>query len=109
MAGTFIIPGYDILVFAKPMAHTIRDKKKLLNRVNRILGQVEALKRALEREQDCGAVLHVIAVSHGAMNSLMAEVLEEHLRVHAFAGAAPGSKAAEEAENVIDIVRAYLK
>jgi DNA-binding FrmR family transcriptional regulator len=91
------------------VAHTIRDKRKLLNRVNRILGQVDALKRALEGEKDCGAILHLIAVSHGAMNSLMAEVLEEHLRVHAFPDTAPGSKAAEEAEQVIDIVRAYLK
>jgi DNA-binding FrmR family transcriptional regulator len=91
------------------MAHTIKDKKKLLNRVNRLTGQVEALKRALEGEQDCGAILHLIAVSRGAMNSLMAEVLEEHLRAHAFAGALPGSKAAEEAEQLIDIVRAYLK
>jgi FrmR/RcnR family transcriptional regulator, repressor of frmRAB operon len=91
------------------MAHTIRDKKKLLNRVNRITGQVAALKRALEEEQECGAILHLIAASHGAMRSLMAEVLEEHVRAHAFAGAAPGSKAAAEAEEVIDIVRAYLK
>jgi DNA-binding FrmR family transcriptional regulator len=104
-----MVPGYDILDRRKRMAHTIRDKRKLLNRVNRVAGQVEALKRALEAEQDCGAILHLIAVSHGAMKSLMAEVLEEHLRVHAFTGAVPGSKSAEEAERVIDIVRAYLK
>jgi len=91
------------------VAHTIRDKKKLLNRINRIGGQVEALKRALEAEQDCGEIMRLIAASRGAMNSLMSEVLEGHLRAHAFAHAAPGSKDAGAAEDVIDVVRAYLK
>ena len=91
------------------MAHLIHDKQKLLNRVNRLSGQVDALRRALEAEQDCGAILHLIAVSRGAMNSLLGEVLEGTLRAHAFEGAAPGSPAAAEAEQLIDVIRAYLK
>jgi DNA-binding FrmR family transcriptional regulator len=91
------------------MAHTIKDKPKLLGRVNRILGQVEALKRALQGETDCGEVLRLIAASRGAMDSLMAEVLEGHVRAHAFANAPPGSEAADAAEEVIDLIRAYLK
>ena len=64
------------------MAHTVRDKKKLLNRVNRISGQVEAIKRALEEEQDCSDLLRTIAACRGAMNGLMAEVIEGHIRFH---------------------------
>ena len=91
------------------MAHTLKDKAKLLGRVKRIIGQVEALKRALEGEQECGEVLRLIAASRGAMDSLMAEVLEGHVRAHAFGGVKPGSEAAQAAEEVVDVIRTYLK
>jgi FrmR/RcnR family transcriptional regulator, repressor of frmRAB operon len=90
------------------MSHTIRDKQKLIKRVGRIGGQIEALKRALEEEQDCGRVLHLIAASRGAMNSLMSEVLEGHLRAH-FEHPASGSRRTESVEEIVDVVRAYLK
>jgi FrmR/RcnR family transcriptional regulator, repressor of frmRAB operon len=89
--------------------HTIKEKKKLIDRVGRVAGQLEALKRALETEQECGEVLRLIAASRGGMNSLMAEVLEGHLREHAFRTARRGSKDAEAAEDVIAVVRSYLK
>lgn len=91
------------------MSHTIRDKAKLLNRVRRIRGQVEALERALGQEAECGDVLRLIAAGRGAMNSLMAEVLEGHVRTHVFPAAAPGSGQADAAEELIEVVRAYLK
>jgi len=90
------------------MSHTIRDKQKLIKRVGRIGGQIEALKRALEQEQDCGRVLHLIAAARGAMNSLMAEVLEGHLRAH-FDRPASGARHAESVEEIVDVVRAYVK
>ena len=64
------------------MAHTIREKTKLLARVRRIRGQVEAIERALEAEIGCADVLQVIASVRGAMNGLMAEVMEDHIRFH---------------------------
>jgi FrmR/RcnR family transcriptional regulator, repressor of frmRAB operon len=91
------------------MSHTIEARPKLLRRVSRIVGQVEAVKRALERESECGEVLRLIAASRGALDSLMAEVLEGHVRSHAFAHARRGSEAARAAEEVIDVIRAYLK
>ena len=89
------------------MAHTTREKGALLNRVRRIRGQVEAVERALDAEAECGEVLRLIAGARGAMNSLMAEVLEGHIREHAFEGATPSAKSA--ASELIDVVRAYLK
>ena len=62
------------------MAHTIREKTKLLARVRRIRGQVEAIERALEAEVGCADVLQVIASVRGAMNGLMAEVMEDYIR-----------------------------
>jgi FrmR/RcnR family transcriptional regulator, repressor of frmRAB operon len=64
------------------MSHTIRHKQKLLHRVSRIGGQVEAIKRALEGEAGCSEVMHLIAGCRGAINGLLAEVVEDHIRTH---------------------------
>jgi DNA-binding FrmR family transcriptional regulator len=92
------------------MAHTAKDKEKLLKRVRRIRGQVEAIERALESEQECAGVLQLMAACRGALNGLMAEVMEGHVRFHVLdpeqGKDSPQGKAAEE---LIDIVRAYLK
>lgn len=92
------------------MAHTIRDKKKLLNRVRRIRGQLDALAKALEEEQDCSAILQLIAASRGAMNGLMGEVLEGHVRMHVLdPNRNPTSKQARAAQDLLDVVKTYLK
>ena len=90
------------------MSHTIKDKQKLLQRVRRVRGQVEAVERALVAEQECSEVLRLIAASRGAMDSLMAEVLEDHIRYHMAAGR-NGKKIDPAAQQLIDVVRAYLK
>ena len=64
------------------MSHTIHGKKKLLARVRRIKGQAGALESALEQESDCAAILQQIAAIRGAVNGLMLEVLEGHMREH---------------------------
>ena len=64
------------------MAHTIKEKKQLLNRVRRIRGQVEAIERALDQERDSDEILHLIAVCRGAMVSLMSRVIDGHIRLH---------------------------
>jgi len=92
------------------MAHTIRDKAKLLNRVRRVRGQIEAVERALEDEKGCTDVLHLIVAARGAMNSLMAEVIEDHIRMHVIDPARERDSArARGAEELIDVVQAYLK
>lgn len=91
------------------MSHVIRNKAKLALRVARIRGQVEAVTRALEGEAECGEVLRLIASARGAMNGLMAEVLEDHIRHHAFRGARAGSDDAQAADDMVDVVRSYLK
>lgn len=91
------------------MSHTIRAKTKLLNRARRIRGQVEALERALDSERECGEILRLIAAARGAMDSLMAEVLEGHIREHASTTHRTARDATTAADDLIDIVRAYLK
>jgi DNA-binding FrmR family transcriptional regulator len=85
-----------------------RERLKLLNRVKRIRGQITAVERALSEEDDCPDVLMQLAAARGAINSLMAEVLEDHIRVHV-AGKGKAAVPPEIAEDLIDLVRAYLK
>lgn len=92
------------------MAHTIREKAKLLNRVRRVRGQIEAVERALEGEKGCADVLHLIVAARGAMNSLMAEVIEDHIRMHVVDPTRERDSArARGAEELIEVVQAYLK
>jgi len=101
--------GYSLPGYTTSVSHTIRQKKKLAHRVARIRGQVEALARALDGEAECGDVLRLIASARGAMDSLMAEVLEGHIRDHAFRGARAKSDAGNAAEDLVEIIRSYLK
>ncbi|MGO9802903.1 MAG: metal/formaldehyde-sensitive transcriptional repressor [Steroidobacteraceae bacterium] len=89
------------------MAHTVRDKQKLLNRIRRIRGQVEAVERTLEGDADCSDVMHLLTASRGAINSLLAEVLEDHLREHVL-GRVSGPRAAA-ADELIDVIHSYFK
>ena len=64
------------------MAHTVRERTKLMNRVRRIRGQISGIEKALEEDSDCGKVLQQLAACRGAINGLMAEILEDHIRFH---------------------------
>ncbi len=87
------------------MPYTAAEKKKALTRLRRIRGQADALERALEAGTDCGSVLQQLAAIRGAVNGLMAEVLESHLREEF------GEAAAKDAgiQQAIALVRSYLK
>lgn len=92
------------------MAHTVREKTKLLARVRRIRGQVEALERALDSEAGCDQVMHLIAAARGAMAGLMVEVVEDHIRGHLVdADRHPQALQADAVEELVDVLRTYLK
>jgi FrmR/RcnR family transcriptional regulator, repressor of frmRAB operon len=92
------------------MSHTIREQQKLLARVRRIRGQVDSIERALSNEAGCGQVMHLIAGARGAMAGLMAEVVQDHVRSHLVdIERHPGALNAEAAEQLLDVIRSYLK
>jgi FrmR/RcnR family transcriptional regulator, repressor of frmRAB operon len=92
------------------MPHTIREKTKLLNRVRRIRGQIEAVERALVEEKGCTEVLHIVVATRGAINSLVAEIIEDHIRMHVTDPARERDSArARGAEELIGVVQSYLK
>lgn len=92
------------------MSHTIREKQRLLARVRRIRGQVEAIERALESEAGCEQVMHLLASTRAAMAGLTAEVVEEHVRTHLLepkTGLSAGRQ--EAAEQLLSVFRTYLR
>ncbi|WP_226469387.1 formaldehyde-responsive transcriptional repressor FrmR [Luteimonas panaciterrae] len=87
------------------MPHTPHEKKRALTRLRRIRGQTDALERAIEQGAECSAVLQQLAAIRGAVNGLMAEVLESHLREE-FGDIAENDAGIQQA---IALVRSYLK
>jgi DNA-binding FrmR family transcriptional regulator len=92
------------------MAHTIRDKERLLHRVRRAKGQMEAIERALEEERDCFEVLQLITACRGAIGGLMSEVIEGHVREHVLS---PRHRQNPDqvlaVEQLVEVLRTYLK
>jgi DNA-binding FrmR family transcriptional regulator len=85
------------------VAHTIRDRAKLLVRARRLKGQVESVERALQDGGECQDVLQQLAAIRGAANGLMASVLEGHVREHL------GVRQNHELQLLLDIIQRYLR
>ena len=95
------------------MPHSLEEKKRVVTRLRRIKGQAEALERAVEQGTDCAALLQQLSALRGATNGLMAELLESHLRETFGTAPAAAEAAAVDTQAEIDqlmrIVRSYLK
>jgi len=92
------------------MPHVDAEKSKLLNRLRRIRGQLEAVERAVETDSECAAVLQRATACRGAMDGFIAEVIEDHIREHMIDPAAsPEDPRVLAAEELVGIVHTYLK
>jgi DNA-binding FrmR family transcriptional regulator len=92
------------------MAHLVRDKKKLIARVRRIKGQLGAVEKALDGLEDCAKILQTIAACRGAIDGLMSEVFEAHIRMHIIdPNRDPTTEQARAAQELIDVAKSYLR
>ncbi len=92
------------------MSHTTAEKTKLIARIRRLKGQMEAVERGLEAEVPCGEILNLVASVRGAVNGLMGELIEDHIRMHVVDPDKDGDAGrAQGAAELIDVVRKYLK
>lgn len=92
------------------MSHLTKQKTKLLARVRRLKGQIEAIERSLEAEAPCGEVLNLVASVRGAVTGLTAELIEDHVREHISNPDKDDDPArAQGAAELIDVIRTYLK
>ena len=89
--------------------HTLHERDKLLARVRRIAGQLRAAETALDKDQ-CTPVLHALTAAKGAINSLIVEIIEDHVRFHILdPDERPGTAKAEATQELLDVMRSYLK
>ena len=91
------------------MSHTAKQRQKLLARVRRIKGQVEGLEKLLAQEDDCSKVLQQIAAVRGAVNGLMGEVLDGHIREHLGVHDITPEQRDADVEQVVSVLRSYLR
>src|ERR1700733_13864530 len=90
--------------------HTVREREKLIARVRRIRGQIEGIERALVEEKGCHAVLQTVTAARGALNGLVAELIEDHVRFHVLdPDEKLSQRRARATDELVDIVRAYVK
>ena len=89
------------------MGHVAKEKTKLLNRIKRMRGQIEAIERAVDADDECATILQQATSCRGALDGLIAEVIEDHIRDRLLA-AADSDQAAKAAEELIDIVHSYM-
>ena len=90
--------------------HAVVHKQKLLARVRRIRGQLEAVERALESDAACDQLMHQLAGIRGAVAGLTAEVIEDHVHNHLVdAEKFPKALDADAAEQLMEVFRTYLK
>ncbi|MGE6743379.1 Ni(II)/Co(II)-sensing transcriptional repressor DmeR [Allorhizobium pseudoryzae] len=90
------------------MTHTVRDRDKLLTRVRRLKGQMEAVERALLAEKPCGEVLQLLASIRGALSGLTGEVMHDHLHEHVVHAASEAEREAAAAE-LAEVLRTYIR
>lgn len=91
------------------MSHVGKEKKKLLNRLKRMRGQIEAIERAVEEDRECAQVLQQATACRGALDGFIAEVIEDHIREHLIDPTSPSdSPQRVAAEELVEIVHAYL-
>jgi DNA-binding FrmR family transcriptional regulator len=92
------------------MSHVAREKIKLLNRIKRLRGQIEAIERAIDSDQECADVLHQATACRGALDGFIAEVIEDHIREHMMDPYAQrDDPRVAAADQLVDIVHRYLK
>lgn len=90
------------------MSHRI-EQNKLQSRINRIRGQVDAVDRLLREQQDCLTLLQQISAVRGAVDSLMAEVLEHHIREHLVDEQTLSEQKQHEVDVLVKTLKSYLK
>ncbi|WP_460419212.1 formaldehyde-responsive transcriptional repressor FrmR [Pseudomonas sp. microsymbiont 2] len=91
------------------MPHNPREKKQALTRVRRIKGQVGALEQALDDGAECAAILQQLAAVRGAVNGLMAAILESYLREEFPHTEDRSDSQKQTIDDTISIVRSYLR
>lgn len=88
--------------------HTDRDRQKLLNRVRRMRGQLDAIERGIDDDTATIAILQQATACRGALDGFIGEVIEHHIRQHLWGDDIGAEQRAAAAQELVDIVQSYL-
>jgi DNA-binding FrmR family transcriptional regulator len=92
------------------MSHVVEGKQRLLNRVRRLRGQIDALERALDADEGCSEIMRLLTASRGAINGIMAEVVEDHIQMHMVDADRKRSRGEQQAaDELLDVLRTYIR
>lgn len=92
------------------LTHIATERQKLLNRIRRLRGQIDALERAVEAEEGCIEAMRLLTAARGAINAIMAEVVEDHIEGHMIDPERRRSRAEEAAtDELVEVLRTYIK
>lgn len=92
------------------MAHIHENKKKIITRIRRIKGQLEAVERSLDEDADCFSVLQTLSACRGGLNGLLGELIENHIKEHVMKNpSAPKSPQDKSALELIKLMKTYWK
>ena len=91
------------------LSHVIQEQKRLIDRVRRLRGQIDGVERAIVDEKDCGDVLLTLSACRGAVNALMAEILDGHVRHHVLRGKRATLEQQHAADELLKVINRYLK
>ena len=91
------------------MALCGEDHPKVVARINRIEGQVRGLKKMVEEDRDCMQVLKQIAAASGALRSLGAVILEDHLKGCVATAMQSAEDGSERITEVVEIFNKFSK
>ncbi|SUD45501.1 transcriptional regulator [Pseudomonas fluorescens] len=91
------------------MGHVRSSKDNLLKRVKRIAGQIQAIERALDSDDDCTKTLLLVASTRGAINGLMDEIIEDHAREHVANPTLSNEERAKGVDELLEAIRRYSK
>ena len=62
-----------------PHVHDPRAKRRQINRLSRVIGHLQFIKRLMEEDSDCSDVLMQLAAARSALNALGKEIIHEHM------------------------------
>lgn len=92
------------------MSHVLEDKKRIISRIRRIKGQLEAVERGLEEGKECFSILQTLSACRGGLNGLIGELLEGHIREHVMQEPSrPNTDRDKSALELIKLMKTYWK
>ena len=59
--------------------HSPEEKKRQLNRISRVIGHLQHVKKMIEADEDCADVLTQLSATRSAITGLGKEIMNEHI------------------------------